>query len=70
MGQLPTLIRFGTLSILSVRKLGNELIVEAHGSHHRLPADKPFDLGYVWFITHVDGKVRRFRDYMSPVVVE
>lgn len=70
MGRLPTLIRFGTMRILSVRELGDELIVEARGSHHRLPDDEPFNLGYVWFITRVSGKVKRFRDYMSPIVAE
>lgn len=67
MRQLPRVIRFGTMSILSVWEAGNELIVEGRGSHHRLPADVPLELGYVWFITRADGKVTRFRDYMSPI---
>lgn len=69
MGRLPSLIRFGTISILSVREAGDELIVEARGSHHRLPDNEAFDLGYVWFITRIDGKVTRFRDYMSAIAV-
>ena len=69
MGQLPARIRFGSLSDVRVREAGDELIVEATGHHHRIPAGTPWDLSYVWFITLHDGEVVHFRDYMNPLQV-
>lgn len=67
MSQLPSLIRFGTLSDVRVREAGDELIIEATGHHRRVPDDAAFALNYVWFITLRDGKVVHFRDYMNPL---
>ncbi len=66
MSQLPSRIRFGSLSDVRVREAGDELIIEATGHHHRLPENTPRDLSYVWFITLRDGKVTHIRDYMNP----
>jgi uncharacterized protein len=67
MSQLPARIRFGPLSDVRVREAGNELIVEATGHHRRVADDAPRELSYVWFITHEDGRVSHFRDYMNPL---
>jgi ketosteroid isomerase-like protein len=67
MSQLPSRIRFGPLSDVRVREVGDELIVEATGHHHRLPDNTPRSLSYIWFITHRDGKVTHIRDYMNPL---
>jgi len=67
MGQLSSLIRFGSLSDVRVREAGDEVIIEATGHHRRVADDSPRDLSYVWFITHRDGKVTHFRDYMNPL---
>ncbi len=67
MSQLPSRIRFGSLSNVRVREAGDELIIEATGHHHRLPENTPRDLSYIWFITLRDGKVTHFRDYMNPL---
>ena len=67
LGQLPTLIRFGSLSDIRVREAGNELIIEATGHHRRVSDDTPRELSYVWFITLRDAQVTHFRDYMNPL---
>ncbi len=67
MRQIPERIRFGSLSDVRVREVGNELIVEATGHHQRIPDDTPRELSYVWFITLRDGQVAHFRDYMNPL---
>jgi ketosteroid isomerase-like protein len=60
MGQLPALIRFGSLSDVRAREMGNELIIEATGHHRRVSDDSPRELSYVWFIT-----LRRSGDALS-----
>ena len=67
MGQLPQLIRFGSLTDVRVREAGDELIIEATGHHRRTSDDTPIELSYVWFITRQDGQVTHFRDYMNPL---
>ena len=67
MSQLPGLIRFGSLSDVRVREVGNEVIVEANGHHQRVADNAPRDISYVWFITLRDGRVVHFRDYMNPL---
>jgi ketosteroid isomerase-like protein len=67
LAQLPSLLRFGTLSDVRVREVEDELIVEATGHHRRVADDTPMELGYVWFITVVDGHVKHMRDYMNPL---
>jgi hypothetical protein len=67
MGQLPKLIRFGSLSDVRVREVSNELIIEATGQHRSVSDDTPRELSYVWFITLRDGQVTHFRDYMNPL---
>ena len=44
MSRLPTLVRFGSLSDLRVREVGNELIIEATGHHRRVSDDTPREL--------------------------
>ena len=67
MNQLPGLIRFGSLSDVRVREVGDELIVEAIGHHHRVSDDTPIDISYIWFIARQDGQVKHIRDYMNPL---
>ncbi|WP_322014890.1 nuclear transport factor 2 family protein [Paraburkholderia sp. J12] len=67
MRSLTEFIRFGTLSDVRAREVGNELIVEAIGHNQRLPDHAPMQINYVWFITLRDGKVVHFRDYMNPL---
>ena len=67
MSRLPGLIRFGGIEQVRAREVGDELIVEADGHHRRIEGDVPFDVRYVWFITHHDGLVSHFRDYMFPL---
>jgi len=67
MGQLPTLIHFGSLSDVRVREVGNELIIEATGHHRRVSDNTPRELSYILFITLRDGQVTHFRDYMNPL---
>jgi ketosteroid isomerase-like protein len=67
MSQLPGRIRFGEFDVLSVREVGDELIVEADGHHFR-EDDTPFDVRYVWFITLRDGLISHFRDYTLPLL--
>ncbi len=67
MSQLPSRIRFGSLSDVRVRQADDELIIEATGHHHRLPENTPRDLSYIWFITLRGGKVSHIRDYMNPL---
>src|ERR1700677_601905 len=65
--QLPARIRFGSLSDVRVHEAGDEVIIEATGHQRRVADDTPRDLSYVWFITHEDGRVSHFRDYMNPL---
>ena len=65
MSRLPGSIRFGALADVRVREAGDELIVEAVGHHHRIAEDLPFDVSYIWFITHHEGRVSHMRDYMG-----
>lgn len=67
MNQLPGFIRFGSLSDLRVREVGDELIVEATGHHRRVSDDTPRELSYVWFISRRNGQVTHIRDYMNPL---
>jgi len=67
MRHLPRLMRFGSLSDVRVREIGDELIIEATGHHRRISDDTPRDLSYVWFITRREGQVAHFRDYMNPL---
>ena len=67
MRRLPGFTRFGSLSDVRAREVGNELIIEATGHHRRVADDSPRDLSYVWFITLRDGQVAHFRDYMNPL---
>jgi uncharacterized protein len=66
MRRLPGRTRFGTLSDVRVREVGDELIIEATGHHRRVADDAQRELSYVWFITLRDGRVMHFRDYMNP----
>jgi hypothetical protein len=64
MKQLPAMGKFDSFDV-QVREAGDELIVEAT-SHGTRPGGEPFHRQYVWFITHRNGRVSRFRDYMNP----
>ncbi|BBA98076.1 hypothetical protein RVR_4124 [Actinacidiphila reveromycinica] len=59
-------VRFGTLSGVRAREIGDEVVVEAEGHHHDAAGGDPFDLRYVWIITLRDGRMARIRDYMGP----
>ena len=67
MKQLPGRIRFGTLSNVRVREIGDELIIEATGHHRRVSDDSSLEISYVWFITLRSGQVTHFKDYMNPL---
>jgi hypothetical protein len=67
MSQLPGRIRFGSLSDVRVREVGDELIIEATGHHRRVSDDSPREISYIWFITLRSGQVTHIRDYMNPL---
>jgi uncharacterized protein len=60
-------VEFESFEDLRVREAGDELIVEATGHGKRPGTGEPFHMRYVWFITHQDGRVSRFRDYTFPL---
>jgi uncharacterized protein len=60
-------IRFGSLSDVRVREVGDELIIEATGHHCSVPDDTAREISYIWFITRRNGQVTHFRDYMNPL---
>jgi uncharacterized protein len=66
MKNLPARVKFDSFDDVRVRQAGDELIVEATGHGTRPGSGAPFHMQYVWFITHEDGRVSRFRDYMNP----
>jgi uncharacterized protein len=68
MKKLPARGRFDSFE-MRVRETGDELIVEAEGHGKRPGSGEPFHLQYVWFITHKNGRVSRFRDYMNPLLL-
>lgn len=65
MSQIPRTSRVDSFD-MNVRVVGDELIVEAT-SHGTRADGKPFHGQYVWFLTHVNGRVSYFRDYMNPL---
>jgi uncharacterized protein len=66
MKNLPARVKFDSFDHVRVREAGDELIVEATGRGTRPGSGASFHMQYVWFITHKDGRVSRFRDYMNP----
>lgn len=58
-------LRFGTFDNVRVREIGEEVIIEGEGHHHRRADGTPVDIGCVWFITRHEGHVTHFRDYMK-----
>ena len=69
MKNLPALVRYDSFDDMRVRQVGDELIVEATARGKRPGTGAPFDMQWVWFITHQNGRVSRFRDYMNPARV-
>jgi uncharacterized protein len=69
MSQISGRLRFGALTGITVREVGDEVIIEADGHHRRIEegAEVPFEVRYVWFITVRDGQVTHFTDYTLPV---
>ena len=65
MSKLPSVVKYDALDV-QVREAGDELIVEASARGTRPGTGAAFHMQYVWFITHRDGLVSRFRDYMNP----
>lgn len=63
---LPERVKFESFDDVRVHEAGDELIVEATGRGTRPGSGEPFHMQYVWFITHHDGRVSHFRDYMNP----
>jgi uncharacterized protein len=59
-------LRFGSFDDVRVREVGDEVIVEGEGRHHRSSDGSPVTIRCIWFITRHDGEVTRFRDYMDP----
>lgn len=66
MKNLPAVVQFDSIDA-RVREAGDELIVEASAHGRRPGSGAPFHMQYVWFITHQNGRVSRFRDYMNPL---
>ena len=69
MSQLPAMVKLDSFDNVCVRETGAELIVEAEGHGRHSDDGTPFHMQYVWFITHDDGVVSRFRDYMNPLAL-
>jgi ketosteroid isomerase-like protein len=67
MKNLPAVVQLDSFEDVRVREAGDELIVEAIGHGRRPGSGAPFHMQYVWFITHENGRVTRFRDYMNPL---
>jgi ketosteroid isomerase-like protein len=67
MKELPARVALDSFDDVRAREAGDELIVEANGRGKRVGSSAPFDMQYVWFITHENGRVSRFRDYMNPL---
>jgi hypothetical protein len=66
MSQLPGHMKFGSFENVRVREVGDEVIFEADGHHHRLDGT-PVNIRYISFITVRDGLVSHYRDYMGPL---
>jgi ketosteroid isomerase-like protein len=64
---LPARVKLDAFDDVRIREAGDELIVEATAHGTRPDSGAPFDMQYVWFITHDNGRVTRFRDYMNPL---
>jgi ketosteroid isomerase-like protein len=64
---VPARVKLDAFDDVRIREAGDELIVEATAHGTRPDSGTPFDMQYVWFITHKDGRVSRFRDYMNPL---
>ena len=67
MEHLPERVRFESFEVHSAHEDGDQLIVEAEAHGARLDNNEPFDMRYVWFVTHDGGHVSHFRDYMVPL---
>jgi uncharacterized protein len=67
MKDLPARVQIESFDEVTVREAGDELIVEARAHGVRPGSGAPFDMQYVWFITHKNGRISRFRDYMNPM---
>ncbi|MFF7331789.1 nuclear transport factor 2 family protein [Streptomyces sp. NPDC008150] len=59
-------VQFGSLDDVTVREMGDEVLIEAEGHHFDAVTGDPFDLRYLWIITRRSGRVTRLRDYMGP----
>lgn len=66
MGTMGGRVQFGGVDAIQIRQWGDELLIEAEGHHLDAATHAPFDLRYLWIITHRDGLVTHFRDYMGP----
>ena len=64
---IPALARFQSFDDLRVRELPGELIIEADGHGTLIGGGGSFDPQYVWFISHTEGRVHRFREYINPL---
>ncbi len=71
MEQLPAMVQFDSdaFNDMQVREAGDELIVEATATGTRPGTGEPFYMQYVWFITHNNGRVTHFKDYMNPLLL-
>ncbi|NIY69382.1 nuclear transport factor 2 family protein [Streptomyces malaysiensis] len=59
-------VQFGTLDDITVRELGEEVMIEAEGHHFDATTGDPFDIRYLWIIARRDGLVTHLKDYMGP----
>ena len=67
MATLPSTVRLEAWTIQQVREVDNELIIDGYVDGTRTASGSPFHMEFVWFVTHDEGRVSRFRDYMNPL---
>jgi ketosteroid isomerase-like protein len=65
MQTVPSTVRLHEWHFTGVREAGDELILEGYVQGVRTASGAPFNMEFVWIITHQNGRVSRFMDYMN-----
>jgi uncharacterized protein len=65
MQTVPSTVRLHEWHFTGVREAGDELILEGYVEGVRTASGAPFNMEFVWIITHQNGRVSRFMDYMN-----
>jgi ketosteroid isomerase-like protein len=63
----PSTVTPGSWELSGVREAGDELIINGTAIGKCTASQTPFFMEFVWFITHENGRVKRFQDYMNPL---